>query len=130
MCWLYSMPNLLVIQHVEIMYLGGNNVRVVCERMWRNSSCMLSKGVSRLTRDWLTTGKSPHVWSIQGAKGSRQLEHYRKKSIVWPGSYFATQTHDSFQLQGKVVKMPYLDENWLFTFHLIPYYKYPYFHEM
>ena len=40
MCWLYSMPNLLVIQHVETLYLGGNNVRVMCERVWRNSSCM------------------------------------------------------------------------------------------
>ena len=32
-CWLYSVSNLLVIQHLEILYLGGNHVRVVCERM-------------------------------------------------------------------------------------------------
>ena len=33
-CWLYSVPNLVVIQHLETMYfLGGNNVRVVCERV-------------------------------------------------------------------------------------------------
>ena len=32
-CWLYSVPNLLVIQHVESLYLGENNVRVVCERV-------------------------------------------------------------------------------------------------
>ena len=25
--------NLLVIQHLEILYLGGNHVRVVCERV-------------------------------------------------------------------------------------------------
>ena len=30
-CWLYSVPNLLIIQHLETMYLGGNHVRVVCE---------------------------------------------------------------------------------------------------
>ena len=48
MCWLYSMSNLLVIQHVDTLYLGGNNVRVVCERVWRNSSCMLLRGVSWL----------------------------------------------------------------------------------
>ena len=30
--WLYSMPNLLVIQHLETLYLGGNHVRVVCVR--------------------------------------------------------------------------------------------------
>ena len=32
-CWLYSMPNLLVIQHLETLYLVGNHVRVVCERV-------------------------------------------------------------------------------------------------
>ena len=32
LCWLCSV-NLLVIQHLEIMYLGGNHVRVVCERV-------------------------------------------------------------------------------------------------
>ena len=26
-------PNLLVIQHLETLYLGGNHVRVVCERV-------------------------------------------------------------------------------------------------
>ena len=32
-CWLYSVPILLVIQHLETLYLGGVYVRVVCERM-------------------------------------------------------------------------------------------------
>ena len=32
-CWLYSMPNLLVIQQLETLYLGGNHVRVVCEKV-------------------------------------------------------------------------------------------------
>ena len=29
MCWLYFVPILLVIQYVEILYLGRNNVRVL-----------------------------------------------------------------------------------------------------
>ena len=29
--WLYSMPNLLVIQHLVTLYLGGFDVRVVRE---------------------------------------------------------------------------------------------------
>ena len=29
--WLYSMPNLLVIQHLVTLYLGGFDVRVVSE---------------------------------------------------------------------------------------------------
>ena len=32
-CWLYFVPNLLVIQHLETLYLGENHVRVVCERV-------------------------------------------------------------------------------------------------
>ena len=32
-CWFYSMPNLLVIQQLVTLYLGGNHVRVVCERV-------------------------------------------------------------------------------------------------
>ena len=32
-CWLYSVPNLFVIQHLETLYLGGNHVEVVCERV-------------------------------------------------------------------------------------------------
>ena len=30
--WLYSVPNLLVIQHLVTLYLGGFDVRVVSER--------------------------------------------------------------------------------------------------
>ena len=32
-CWFYFVPNFLVIQHLESLYLGGNHVRVVCERV-------------------------------------------------------------------------------------------------
>ena len=32
-CWLHFVPNFLVTQHLEILYLGGNHVRVVCERV-------------------------------------------------------------------------------------------------
>ena len=32
-CWLYSMPNILVIQHLETLYLGGNHVTIVCEKV-------------------------------------------------------------------------------------------------
>ena len=30
-CWLYSVPNLLIFQHLVTMYLGGIVVRVVSE---------------------------------------------------------------------------------------------------
>ena len=40
MSWLYSMPNLLVIQHLETLHLGGNNVKVVCERVCKIQVCV------------------------------------------------------------------------------------------
>ena len=32
-CWLYSVPNLLIFYQLVTLYLGGNHVRVVCERV-------------------------------------------------------------------------------------------------
>ena len=56
------MPNLLVIQYLETMYLGGNHVRVVCERVWRKAQeCALKKSLAIGSHDWLVTGKSPKV---------------------------------------------------------------------
>jgi len=48
MCWLYSMPNFLVIQYLVTLYLGGNNVRVVCERVRRIDQVCAIKGFLRL----------------------------------------------------------------------------------
>ena len=59
MCWLYSVPNLLLIQQLEILYLGGNNVRVVCERVWRIDQVYAIKSLLATgTRDWLASGDS------------------------------------------------------------------------
>ena len=70
-CWLYSVLNLLVIQHLETLYLGGNHVRVVCERVWRKAQeCALKEGLATGSHDWLSTGESPkeaHVWNMQGS---------------------------------------------------------------
>ena len=84
MCWVYFVPNLLVIQHLETMYLGRNNIRVVCERVWRfDQECA--------TRRWLMTDlrvvtrqNETDVWNMQKDEESGQLDHYRTKSIVWP----------------------------------------------
>ena len=62
--WLYSVPNLLVIQHLEILYLGGNHVRVVCERVWRKAqNCALKKSLATGSRNW------------QLAKGDTHMKH-------------------------------------------------------
>ena len=63
------MPNLLVFQHLETLYLGGKHVRVVCERVWRNAQdCAVKQGLVTRSREWLVTGKPPedaHEWSMQ-----------------------------------------------------------------
>ena len=45
------MPNLLVILESKYTYLGGNNVRVVCERVKKFKSMCIG-GFLRVTRDW------------------------------------------------------------------------------
>ena len=68
-CWLYSVPNLLVIQKLVTLYLGRNHVRVVCERVWRNAqNYAVKQGLVAGSRGWLTACKPPkdaHEWSMQ-----------------------------------------------------------------
>ena len=66
-CWLYSVTNFLVIQHLQTLYLGGNHVRVVCERVWRKAQKCAFYRASRLdltTGSWLAS-RLAHVWSMQ-----------------------------------------------------------------
>ena len=60
---------LLVIQHLETMYLGGNNVRVICERVWRfDQECATRRWLTtRLTTDSrvVTCQNEEHMWSMQ-----------------------------------------------------------------
>ena len=58
----------------------------------------------------------PHVWSMQEAEGSRQLEHYRTKMTIWPVSYLTIGTHDWYESRDQVARMPCFAENWLCTF--------------
>ena len=83
MCWLYSVKNLLVIQHLETLYLGGTDVRVVCERVWRNAQdCVVKQGLAVGSRGWLAAAsrqKQHTCRACRGAEQSCQLEHYRTK---------------------------------------------------
>ena len=57
--WLYSVKNLLVIQHLETLYFGGNHVKVVCERVWRNAQdCAIKQGLAAGSHGRLTAAKS------------------------------------------------------------------------
>ena len=63
-CWLYFVPNLLVFQQLEILYLGGNHVRVVYVRECEE----LLKCMKRSRDSWLDFANGSQ---LQAAK----LEH-------------------------------------------------------
>ena len=68
MCWLYFVPNLLVIKQLNTLYVGGKYVRVVCESVCEEISRSVQfKGVSRLE---LATGKSPEWHTCEACRGS------------------------------------------------------------
>ena len=47
------MPNLLLIQYLETLYLGGKNVRVVCEGVRRiDQVCAIKRLLAIGTREW------------------------------------------------------------------------------
>ena len=61
------MPNLLVIQHLETLYLGENHVKVVCEKVWKKAEeCAFKKSLTIGSRDW---------WV---AKGGTRVKHARE----------------------------------------------------
>ena len=91
--------NLLIIQHLEILYLGGNHLRVVmreCEEKLK--SVHLRRALRLVSRQrWHTCE------ACRGAEESRQLFHYRTKLPIW-------LARDSFQSRGRVTRTPYLLE--------------------
>ena len=130
MYWLYSVPNLLVIQYLETLFLGGNNVRVVCERVWRfDQECAIrTDSQLELATDsewWLA--KMKHTCeACRKLKSQASWITTRQKSTVW----LSLVTGDWNSRLIPVASEPCFAENWLFTFHLISYYKYPYTHKM
>ena len=130
MCWLYSIPNLLVIHYLETKYLSGNNVRIMCERVWRfDQECATKKWLMTNSRV-VTCQNETHVWSMQEDEESGQLDHYKTKSIVWPSQVTDNWNSWFIPITKWLTSAPCFAKKWLFTFHLIPYYKYPYTHEM
>ena len=72
--WLYSVPNLLVIQHLVTLYLGGFDVRVVSE-----IECWLLKSVQENRDSRLAlTGSS----RLQAAKRSTRAKCARRWTVM------------------------------------------------
>ena len=123
MCWLYFVPNLLVIQQLDTLYLGENYVRVVCERVWRIQLCVYSKSFLRLelvsdsrliTHQNATHVKHAESWrlttigALQDKKGQSGLAVISRLKLV---------THPSSEW---IARTPCFAEKCLFTFLAYP----------
>ena len=76
--WLYSMPNLLVFQHVVTLYLGGFDVRVVSEMEWRLLKSVQENRDSRLG----LAGDS----RLQAARRSIRAKHAGRWTVMQVGA--------------------------------------------
>ena len=118
------MPNLLVIQHLETLYLGGNHVRVVCERVWRKAQeCTIKKGFVTGSHDWLATGKSPevaHMWSIQGSWRVTPTIALQDKTSSLARQLACDSNSWLVPIASSSRQNTLFGCNWLFAFHTQP----------
>ena len=131
--WLYSVPNLLVFQHLVTLYLGGLVVMVVSEIEWSLLKSMQENRDSRL-------GLAGDSW-LQAARRSTHTKHARRWTVMLAGA-----------LQEKIGQLAIrLSRDWIsrlsqvarpscepplfwknLTFHILfsPQYKYPSYPQM
>ena len=118
MCWLYSVPNLLVFQQLDILYLCENYVRAVCERVWRFQvwafRVILTSDLWLATRKNTTHVKHAGSWRVTIA---RALQDKNGQSSLAINSRIKLTTHPSCKW---VARMPCFTEKWLFTFLTYP----------
>lgn len=72
--WLYSVPNLLVIQHLVTLYLGGFVVRVVSEIEWRLLKSVQENRESRVDS------------RLQAARSSTRAKHAGRWTVMLAGA--------------------------------------------
>ena len=132
--WLHSVPNLLVIQHLETLYLGRNHVRVVCERVWRKAQDYApNKGLETGSHGLLAACKSPkdaHDWSMQKSWTVKPIGALQDKK-----SSLAIQlTHSSDSWLSQVVRpsrqSTLFGKNWFLAFQTHTSINTPYTHKM
>ena len=78
----------------------------------------------------VTHQNEARVWSMQEDEELGQLNHYRTKSIVWLSLVIGDWNSQLILVVKWLASAPCFAEKWPFTFHLIPYYKYPYTQKM
>ena len=114
-CWLYSVSNLLVIQYLENLYLDGNQVRVVCERVWRKAQeCILKKSLATGSCRWLAAASRQMLNTCQAcqklkrhASWSTTRQKVQTSHSVTSRLELATQSsHESKLPVSSILKKP------------------------
>ena len=68
-CWLYSVPNLLVFQHLVTLYLGGIVVKVVSEiECWNAQECARKQRLTTGSHGWLATASRQKMHTCQACQ--------------------------------------------------------------
>ena len=125
-CWLYSVPNLLVILQLVTLYLGENHVRLVCERVWRNAQvCAKQQG--------LAGGKpldDAYEWSMQRrwiVTSARALQDKKSSLAI----LFARGLNSRLSQVARPSHQPtFFRKTWLFAFYSHSSINTPYTHEI
>ena len=118
MCWLYSVPNLLVFQQLDTLYLGGNYVRVVCEKVWRFQVCEHSEWFSRLD---LASDKWVNSPKCNECEACKELKGHDNWSITGQKVQFGLAVIlRLIPLTSELLECPVLQKKWLFTLLTYP----------
>ena len=119
MCWFYSVPNLLVFQQLDTLYLGGNNVRVVCEKSEKNSSVWAFKGFSRL--DLASDSR------LETRQNATHVKYARSWRAMIVGTLQDKNWHSGLAVNSWLIlltseppKCPVLLKKWISTFLTYP----------
>ena len=115
------------------MYLGGNHVRVVCERVWRIAQdCAKKQGLVAKSRGWLAACKLPECCTR--AKHARSWRFTPTVALQDKSPRLARPFTRGLNSRLNPVarssrQNTLFGKNWLFTFLLTLLYIYPYIHD-
>ena len=114
------------------MYLGGNHVRVVCERVWRIAKCVQRSRDSRL--DLAGGSRLQAAWMKHTCQACQKLKRRASHSLQDKSSKLARSFTCGLNLRLDPVAKSSRQNNlfgkiWLFTFLFTLLYIYPYTHD-
>ena len=127
------MLNLLIFLQLVTLYLGGNHVRVVCERVWRIAQdCAKKQGLATGSSGWLVACKPPECCTRTKHARSWRVAlavALQDKSLRLARPFVRGLNSRLNPVAGSSRRNTLFGKNWLFTFILTLLYIYPYTHD-